>query len=78
MLQSTIDLASVVIKDISVLLWKCNSILRNRIPVSPSRCVFWYMAQERDSSCFRRKEMLTLYWLGAERSQMNDRRRELA
>lgn len=65
-LQSTVDLASVVIKDISVLLWKCNSVLRNRILLSPCQCVFWYMAQEWDSSCFHRNEMLTLYWLGAE------------
>lgn len=59
-LQSTVDLASVVIKDISVLLWKCHSILRNRILLSPCQCVFQYMAQERDSSCFHKSEMLTL------------------
>jgi len=75
-LQSTVNLPSVVIKDISVLLWKCNSILRNRILLSRCQCVFWCMAQERDSSCFHRNELLTLYWLGAERSGMNDRQRE--
>lgn len=76
-LQSTVDLASVVIKDISVLLWKCNSVRRNRILLSPCQGVFWSMARERDSSCFHSNEMLTLSWLGAERSGMNDRQREL-
>lgn len=47
-LRSTIDLASVVIKDISVLLWKCNPILRNRILLSPCQGVFWCVAQEQE------------------------------